>query len=107
MTRTLTVTLKDGTKETVELFCKFCHKIDGQLFEFAVTKEVNGLHKVVTHVASGLKVCALSVGAAYLPAYRHLGTDVARAQVSLQQLIDRVGEARVRSVISAAEPQVA
>jgi hypothetical protein len=101
--KTITLRLQDGSTKTVEKFAAFNYEIGGQSFRFCVTESLDTVGKCITHEVSGLKVCPLSVGASYLPAFAHLGTDEARAMVALEQLIDRHGAARIRSVISAAE----
>lgn len=101
--KTIKVSLQDGTAKTVQKFAAFDYEIGGQSFRFCVTESLDTVGKCITHEASGLKVCILGVGASYLPAFAHLGTDEARARLSLDQLIERHGAARVRSVISAAE----
>lgn len=92
-----------GKRVPVECTAAFKYEIDGQTFQFWVTQDLDQLGKVVTHAKSGCKVCKLAIGASYLPAYAKLNSDEARAKMSLEALIDRVGAAKVRSVISAAE----
>lgn len=98
---TLTIRLQDGSSKTVAKLAAFDYEIGGETFRFCVTESQDTVGKCITHEQSGLKVCGLSVTAAYLPAFAHLGTDVERAKVSLSELVARHGAARVRSVISA------
>lgn len=93
----------EGCKVPVECTANFAYEIGGQTFRFWVTQDLDQLGKVVTHAKSGFKVCKLAIGASYLPAYAKLNSDEARAKMSLDALIDRVGAAKVRSVIAAAE----
>jgi hypothetical protein len=94
---------QEGESRRVEQFAAFERVIDGQRFKFLVTRELDGVHKVVTHAKSGNKVCMLGVGAAYLPAFSRLSSDKERAELALDELIERVGADRVRCVIAAAE----
>lgn len=101
--KTVCVSDKDGKNHTVECFGTFDYPIDGQTFRFHITREINGLSKVVTHAKSGMKACNVAVGVAYLPAFAKLHNDKARARLALDALVERVGAARVRSVIAAQE----
>lgn len=88
----------------VTCFARFTREIQGEAYEFAVTPEMHGTGQCLTHVTSGRKVCALGVPAAFLPAYAKLKTAAyrARGELSLDALIAKHGEARVRSVIASA-----
>lgn len=102
--RTMLVECLNSAPREVEVFITFREVIDGKRFDFAVTQELNGIGQCVTEVRSGRKVCALGVGAAYLPAYAKLrGTSYAtRGLMSLRALIDKHGAKRVREVMEAA-----
>lgn len=100
---TVTIPTSKGKTAEVEQFAAFDYEIDGQTFRFLVTRELHGMSKCITHAKSGKKVCVLGVGASYLPAYAHLGTDEARAKLALAELVERKGAARVRSVVAAEE----
>jgi hypothetical protein len=101
--KTMLVATGEGTKIRVKLYVTFDREIAGQKFRLCVTEATDTVGKVITHKNSGLKVCRLAVGASYLPAFAHLATDRARADCALDELIERVGAAKVRSVMAAQE----
>lgn len=102
--KTARVMTGEGPRE-VEAFGKFSQVIDGRRFNFVVTESSQQTFgRSLTHVESGMKVCEVTAAVMYLSSYRKAPSDVERAKVSLQQLIDRVGADRVRCVISQADP---
>jgi hypothetical protein len=92
----------DSEPRSVTCFARFTRALQGEVYEFAVTREASGVGQCLTHVGSGRKVCALGVPAAFLPAYAKLKTASyrARGELSLDALIAKHGEARIRSVIA-------
>lgn len=86
------------------MLASFTRDIQGEVHAFAVTPNTQGAGHVLTHVASGMKVCALGVGATYLPGYAKLkAADYkAKGEMALDELIARVGVAKVRTVLAAA-----
>ena len=91
----------DNSVREVECLAAFDHVIDGATIRFYVTRDYPA-DPVVTEARTGRKVCSLPVGVAYQPAYAHLGSYENRAKDGLAELIERVGEARVRVVIQSA-----
>lgn len=102
--KTFDVYLKDGATHQSRLYAGFYFVVQGERHRFVVVDNAHGIGQNVTHAASGMKVCALGVGANYLRGYAKLNETayVERAKMSLQELIDRVGEAKVRTVLAAA-----
>lgn len=77
----------------------FAYYVQGVQFRFVVTRLRGSSDVVVTHRASGKRICAVPHGSIIAA----LG-DYKRAAVSeLQKLVAAKGEARVRSVLAAAE----
>lgn len=91
------------TAKRVRKFAGFDYTIAGRKFRFAVTEAANTLHKEVTHAHSGMRVCALGVGAHYIMQSVRLDSDKARAMLALDALIREKGAERVRDVIAQAE----
>jgi hypothetical protein len=90
-----------GGRRTLEAeqVATFAHYIQGAQFRFVVTKLPGEVVGSVTHRHSGNRVCAIPV----VSLQAALG-DVKLAAVSeLKKLIERAGEARVASVLRAAE----
>lgn len=98
------VSCTDSEPRSVTCFARFTRELQGEVYEFAVTRETSGIGQCLTHVASGKKVCSLGVPASFLPAYAKLASAQyrARGELSLDALIAKHGEARVRSVIASA-----
>ena len=72
----------------VDCYARFDYACGPYLFGMAVTHDINlkGLNKCITHVASSLRVCSLSVNAEDLPAFAACKTDEERARVCLKVL---------------------
>jgi len=103
-TKTCLVRIKGGKPARVKQFARFKRTIQGDEHVFAVTAQPDGIGQCLTHVRSGMRVCALGVGASYLPAYAGLKSASyrARGEMSLDNLIADRGEAVVRSVLASA-----
>jgi hypothetical protein len=97
------ITLKDGSTMNVKCFARFSYEIKGQTFDFAVTNDATGLNKVLTHVGSGKRVGNLGGEGRFLGKYIKLSAEAyeAKGRMVLEALIDKVGEAKARSVIAA------
>jgi hypothetical protein len=97
--KTFPIKNADGTTVQAEQLATFVHYIQAVQFRFVVTRGPGQQLPVVTHRASGLQVCALTVGdcMAALNDYKVAG------QFALDNLIARVGAPRVRSVLAGAE----
>jgi hypothetical protein len=102
--KTCLVHIKGGKPARVKQFARFKRTIQGDEHLFAVTEQPDGIGQCLTHVKSGRRVCALGVGASYLPAYAGLKSASyrARGEMSLDALIAEKGEAVVRSVLASA-----
>lgn len=93
----ITIRGKDGFEAKIEAR-RFSHYIGNIRYWFAYHKPYKqpmGLQ--VTHIDSGFKVCDASG-----LRMACLGDDKAAAKMALDQLIERVGAERVRSVINSA-----
>ena len=103
-TRTMRVDNTKGAPVEVQVFATFRETIAGKRFDFAVTRDISGFGQVLTECRTGRKVCALAVGAVYLPAYAKLRRTAytARGLIALRQLIDKHGAAHVRAVMESA-----
>lgn len=78
----------------------FSHYIAGIQFWFALHDALDHVAKSITHADSGMRVCLLgptSILAA-------LGDEMLAARSELDRVIDRVGAARLRSVMAGAKP---
>lgn len=97
------VRIKDvnGDIRRVKLMQRFRMSIDNKQFEFGIFQHV-AFQYTVTDIRSGLRVCHVSVSAAYLPALKGCRTMKERATLSVQELIDHVGAPSVRRIIEAA-----
>ena len=94
----LKITLESGEVVEVE-GRRFSHYVANVQFWFFLHKEIGGNQQVVTHYDSGKRVL-------YVPHHAIaacLNDAKAAAKMELDKLISRVGEARVRSVLSANE----
>lgn len=98
------VACTNSEPRNVTCFARFTRELQGEVYEFAVTRETYGVGQCLTHVASGRKVCALGVSARFRCEYAKLATAAyrARGELSLDALIAKHGEARIRSVIASA-----
>ena len=97
--KTLKVTSKQGDTIELEQLATFAHYIQNEQFRFVVTREAPSLPLVVTHRASGKRVANIT----HLQQMAALGDLVGAAKLAIGELIAKAGEARVRSVLSAAE----
>lgn len=90
---------------SVECYAQFHMVIDGQAFEFAVTHDVNmqDKHKCVTHLASGKRVCAASVGGAYLRKVDR-PSDHTIGEWAMKQVVEKHGGKKVADLLRAATP---
>ena len=77
----------------------FTHYIQGEQFRFVITRESRLLPVCVTHRASGKKICEVLPTDILAAAHDY---EIAAKSVLLK-FIERVGAARVRSVLAAAE----
>lgn len=94
----LKITLETGKTVEVE-GRRFSHYVANVQFWFFLHKEIGGNQQVVTHYDSGKRVL-------YVPHHAIaacLNDAKAAAKMELDRLVSRVGEARVRSVLSANE----
>lgn len=97
--KTFLVADKNGQKTLeAEQLATFAHYIQQVQFRFVVTKLPRANEIVLTHRDSGARVCAIPYNSLIAAA----GDHVVAAKGELQKLIERVGEARVRSVLAAA-----
>jgi hypothetical protein len=97
--KTFMVKSDNGAKLEAEQLATFAYYVQGVQFRFVVTRLTSGFEVALTHRESGsrvLRVPHISINAA-------LGDHEVAAKAELKKLIDRVGEARVRSVLAAAE----
>jgi hypothetical protein len=99
MSKTFTIYTADGAKKTVPQLATFTHYIGCSGYRFVVTQEHPHIAPVVTHRASGKKVCGVTGIDAALGDYKVAGL------CSLKDFIEQTGAARVRAVLSAAEAQ--
>ncbi|MGF6599816.1 hypothetical protein P3T23_004550 [Paraburkholderia sp. GAS448] len=107
MTGYFQMNIKDGTAagERVRTACRrFSHTIGGQKFWFALHAVEGRTCKVISHVASGRKVCDSLAGFTNVSYSKH--DELAIARQSLDRLAGSAGAARMRSVLSAAEAPV-
>ena len=90
----------DGAQERCNTPCrKFSHTIGGEKFWFALHQVDGEAVKTVSHFESGKRVCASKYG--YI-AGQGAYDEVSGARKALDELVGRVGEARVRSVLAGA-----
>lgn len=96
--RTTRVRGQPGTVHNVPAFDEFERTIQGETFLFVITQDLSGTGFNVTHKASGARVCVIA------DAIRDVenASLSARAEDCMNRLIDRIGEARMRSVLSGA-----
>jgi len=97
--KTFKVTNKQGDTIELEQLATFAHYIQNEQFRFVVTREAPSLPLVVTHRASGKRVANIT----HSQQMAALGDLVGAAKLAIGELIAKAGEARVRSVLSAAE----
>ena len=97
--KTFKVTTKQGDTIEIEQLATFAHYIQNEQFRFVVTREAPSLPLVVTHRASGKRVTDITPS----QQMASLGDIVGAAKLAIGALIAKAGEARVRSVLSAAE----
>jgi hypothetical protein len=97
--KTFKVTTKQGDTIEIEQLATFAHYIQNEQFRFVVTREAPSLPLVVTHRASGKRVTDITPS----QQMASLGDLVGAAKLAIGALIAKAGEARVRSVLSAAE----
>ena len=97
--KTFKVTSKQGDTIELEQLATFAHYIQNEQFRFVVTREAPSLPIVVTHRASGKRVANIT----HSHQMASLGDLVGAAKLAIGELITKAGEARVRSVLSAAE----
>jgi hypothetical protein len=97
--KTFKVTTKQGDTIELEQLATFAHYIQNEQFRFVVTREAPSLPIVVTHRASGKRVTDITPS----QQMASLGDLVGAAKLAIGALIAKAGEARVRSVLSAAE----
>jgi hypothetical protein len=97
--KTFKVTTKQGDTIEIEQLATFAHYIQNEQFRFVVTREAPSLPLVVTHRASGKRVTDITPS----QQMASLGDLVGAAKLAIGALIAKAGEARVRSVLAAAE----
>ncbi|WP_156509268.1 hypothetical protein [Ralstonia mannitolilytica] len=98
MSKTFKVAGADGPIEAEQLGT-FAYYIQNIQFRFVITKLPGMPTADVTHRVSGKRLCAIPFTALQAA----VGDYVVAGKGELRNLIDRVGEARVRSVLAAAE----
>ncbi|SEJ85483.1 hypothetical protein [Achromobacter sp. NFACC18-2] len=98
MQKTFKVDTASGPVEAAQ-HATFAHYIQGVQFRFVVTQMPGEHLPSVTHRASGKRVTSITVGdlSAALNDHKLAG------KAALEAVIRRAGEARVRSVLAAAE----
>ena len=95
-----TFPIKTGTGMVdAEQLATFAHYVQGGQFRFVVTRLHPHLPIMVTHRASTKAVCEVTPMGMMSANYDY----AAAGRAALAKLIARVGEARVRSVLSSAE----
>lgn len=92
--KTFKIWTPGGWKEVAQL-ATFAYYVQGEQFRFVVTKD-GGNAPVVTHRGSGLKVADVNAATA-------LGDYVVAGKAALDALTEKVGAARLRSSLAAAE----
>lgn len=97
--KTFKVINNQGDTVELEQLATFTHYIQNQQFRFVVTREAPSLPIVVTHRVSGKRVTDVTPS----QQMASLGDIVGAAKLAIGALIVKVGEARIRSVLSAAE----
>lgn len=97
--KTFKITNKQGDTIEIEQLATFAYYIQNRQFRFVVTRELPTLPIVVTHRASGKRVADIT----HSQQMASLGDLVGAAKLAIIALIDKVGDARVRSVLAAAE----
>jgi hypothetical protein len=97
--RTFKITTKQGDTIELEQLATFTHYIQNEQFRFVVTREAPNFPIVVTHRASGKRVTDITP----LQQMVSLGDLVGAARLAIGALIAKAGEARVKSVLAAAE----
>lgn len=95
--KTFTVPTVTGPQEAIQ-HATFTHYLQGEQFRFVVT-QLHGEGLTVTHRLSGRRVCEVTY--TELAACRNSAKDAGK--LALAKFIDRIGAARVRSVLAAAE----
>lgn len=97
------ISVPPHARKMVECFGRFSVELGGETFELAVTSNVDGLGKSVTHLASGLRFCSVSVsGGKYLKKFAAATSSVERGKIAVEETLKRVGKARACSVMTAA-----
>ena len=97
--KTFEVKGKGGESLVAEQLATFAHYIGGVQFRFVVTKLPHEALPCVTHRASGSRVCGITANALIASL-----NDAKVAGISaIKQLCEKHGEARVASVLRAAE----
>src|SRR5271168_3482197 len=94
---TFTIYGPKGTNEAT-LYATFTAEIGGEIFNFALTKLPEQKYVALTHVESTKRVCEVPMPGSV----RTEATCVKYARGALRDLLDRRGEAIVRSVIAGA-----
>lgn len=97
--KTFTARNAAGEPLKVEQLATFATYIQGEQFRFVVTREAPLAMPVVTHRASGYKVCDIG----YTSLSAALGDWAGAGRLALRNLVADKGEARVASVLRAAE----
>lgn len=98
--KTFLVAARDGSRTVkAEQLATFTHYLEGQQFRFVVTRELDQPMPVVTHRASGFKVCAIS-GTSRAAA---MGNWADAGKLALLNLVTDKGEARIASALRAKE----
>jgi hypothetical protein len=97
--KTFKVISKQGDTIELEQLATFAYYIQNEQFRFVVTREAPSLPLVVTHRASGKRVTDITPS----QQMASLGDLVGAAKLAIGALIAKAGEARVRSVLAAAE----
>ncbi len=97
-TRTFKIATPKGFVEA-EQHATFAYYIQREQFRFVVTRETPLSPFVVTHRKSGKRVCEIT----HTELAACINNKEDAGKLALSKLIERAGEARVRSVLAAAE----
>lgn len=99
--KTFKVLDSDGKVMEVEQLATFTHDVQDENFRFVVTRRASHLPLDVTHRISGKRVTSIS----YTQQAACLNDHIGAARLALKTLCEQHGEARVRSVLAAADHQ--
>ena len=82
-------------------YATFTHYIQGEQFRFVVTQQPSSNVIKVTHRASGMGVAEIP----HIALQAAVGDYFVAGKAAFEELVKRVGAARVRSVMAAKEPK--